>query len=87
MRRDAGDCRLRSRRKGRVRLTGVGAEPGVLGGFPAVDGLVAFELLWVYGVEGARIDLPPHLVHFGFSPAEPGGSDEMLLRRPLRLGW
>lgn len=43
IRRDAGDCRLRSRRKGRVRLMGVGAELGVLGGRPAVDGLVTFD--------------------------------------------
>jgi hypothetical protein len=43
IRRDAGDCRLKSRRKGRVRLIGVGADPGVLGGSPAVDGLVTFD--------------------------------------------
>jgi hypothetical protein len=85
MRRSAGDCRLRSRRKGKVRLTGVGAELGVFVGRSAVNGLVTFDER-EYGVDSVRIDLPPHLAHLGFSIAEPGVSEEMLLRRPLRFG-
>lgn len=59
-RRAAGDCRLRSRKPGKVRLTGVSAELGVPGGRPAVDGLVVFDAC-EYGVDGASIVLPPHL--------------------------
>ena len=84
MRRLAGDCRLRSRRTGRVRLTGVMAWPGV-GGTEA--GLTPDADALVKGVEGARMLRPPHLTHLGLSPAEPGVSDERLFRLPLRLGW
>lgn len=68
-----------------MRLIGVGAELGVFGGSPAVDGLITFDP-WAYGVDGASNVLPPHLVHLGLSPADPGVSEDVLLRRPLRFG-
>lgn len=79
IRRPAGDCKLRSRSTGSVLVTGVIADPGVGGTEP----LCAPE----DGVKGVRIVLPPHLWHFGFSPADPGVSPVRLLRRPVRLGW
>ena len=83
MRRTAGDCRLKSRKIGSVRLMGVIADPGVGG----TEMGLATE--WVVGNadEGARILRPPHFTHFAFSTADPGGSDVRLFRLPLRFGW
>ena len=77
MRRTAGDCRLRLFRPGKVRDTGVFAEPGV-GGTDA--GLIP------EGVDGIKVLRPPHLAHFGFSP-EALASVDKLPRRPVRFGW
>ena len=66
-----------------MRLTGVISEPGVGGTEPE---LPVWEWVAENGADGARMLRPPHFAHFGLSPADPGASDERLLRLPLRFG-